>query len=224
MGQFTLAVTRSNPQAWITSDNIPGGLSCYRVFYPENYLHSLLGALFNLTREENWQTVGSETAESVASAFNGAYLKTLKGGACMPTGAITAFAGTLVPTGYLLCDGAQYDKNDYPELFNTIGFTWGGSGDNFNVPDMRDKFALGAGAIASLAQSGGAQNVTLTQGQLPNHFHTIPSVSLIPVQVGAGTFVIGLYPAGNYYTNIVGSDQPHENMPPFVGVKYIIKA
>ena len=43
-------------------------------------------------------------------------------------------------TGWLLCDGASYSTTDYPELFAVIGYTFGGSEDNFNVPNYKGKF------------------------------------------------------------------------------------
>ena len=43
-------------------------------------------------------------------------------------------------TGWLLCDGTSYSVSDYPNLFNVIGYTFGGSGDNFNVPNYKGKF------------------------------------------------------------------------------------
>lgn len=42
--------------------------------------------------------------------------------------------------GWLLCDGTSYSVSDYPNLFNVIGYTFGGSGDNFNVPNCSGKF------------------------------------------------------------------------------------
>lgn len=56
-------------------------------------------------------------------------------------GMVVQFAGSAdkVPPHWLLCDGAEYDTSDYPNLFEAIGYTYGGSGDKFNVPDYREK-------------------------------------------------------------------------------------
>ena len=43
-------------------------------------------------------------------------------------------------TGWLLCDGSSYQKSDYPNLFNEIGYKFGGSENNFNVPNYKGKF------------------------------------------------------------------------------------
>ncbi|EJF79949.1 tail fiber protein [Bartonella doshiae] len=62
-----------------------------------------------------------------------------------PPGFIATFAMEKMPTGWLLCDGSNYLRDEYPELFAAIGETWG-SGDSygtFNVPDLRGVFLRG---------------------------------------------------------------------------------
>lgn len=62
------------------------------------------------------------------------------------TGSIIPFAGEVVPTGYLLCDGASLAKAEYAKLYNVIGTTYGSvDEDHFNIPDLRDKFVQGSG-------------------------------------------------------------------------------
>lgn len=68
--------------------------------------------------------------------------------ATVPTGAIFPFAGTVVPTGYLLCDGAEQLIANYPELFTAIGYTYKALGllagvSTFALPDLRGRFPLG---------------------------------------------------------------------------------
>jgi hypothetical protein len=41
-----------------------------------------------------------------------------------------------IPAGWLYCDGSLYDCKEYPELFNVIGYSYGGSGEQFAVPDL----------------------------------------------------------------------------------------
>jgi microcystin-dependent protein len=63
----------------------------------------------------------------------------------MPAGTILSFAGdtSKVPNGFLLCDGSSLDTADYNPLFQVIGYNWGGSGQNFNLPDLRGQFLRG---------------------------------------------------------------------------------
>lgn len=68
--------------------------------------------------------------------------------ATVPTGSIFPFAGTVVPTGYILCDGSEQLIANYPELFTVIGYTYKALGllegiSTFAVPDLRGRFPLG---------------------------------------------------------------------------------
>lgn len=64
----------------------------------------------------------------------------------VPPGSITPFAGDVdvsLPDGYLVCDGRSVRIDDYPELYDAIGLNWGGSGQNFRLPDLRGYFLRG---------------------------------------------------------------------------------
>jgi microcystin-dependent protein len=89
-------------------------------------------------------------------------------------GSIIMWGGnsTNVPKGYVLCNGATLNKNTYSKLFKAIGYQWGGSGDNFRIPDLRDRFIVGAAGAYSEGQTGGSNTVTLTEAQIPGHIHT----------------------------------------------------
>ena len=64
----------------------------------------------------------------------------------VPAGVIIPFAGTSVPTGYLLCNGAAVSRTGYANLFAAIGTLYGaGNGSTtFNLPDARDRVLQGA--------------------------------------------------------------------------------
>lgn len=63
----------------------------------------------------------------------------------VPSGTIVPFGGVKenIPDGWLFCDGQVYAQTTYPDLFDAIGIAWGGSGDVFNVPDLRGYFLRG---------------------------------------------------------------------------------
>jgi microcystin-dependent protein len=68
--------------------------------------------------------------------------------ATMPIGAILPFAGLIIPTGYLLCDGSEVRTSDYPVLFGVISYTYKAAAlltgsATFALPDLRGRFALG---------------------------------------------------------------------------------
>ena len=55
-------------------------------------------------------------------------------------GMVMPFGCTSPPTGWLECNGASLSTSSYSNLYNQIGYTWGGSGGNFNIPDLRGEF------------------------------------------------------------------------------------
>jgi microcystin-dependent protein len=92
-------------------------------------------------------------------------------------GGIIQFAGSVVPNGYLLCDGAAVSRTDYADLFSVIGTTYG-NGDNsttFNLPNLSGKVAMGNGGGRSLGNTGGEESHLLISSEMPSHSHVAPS-------------------------------------------------
>ena len=96
-----------------------------------------------------------------------------------PAGMINAFANNSAPVGYLLCNGASKNKNDFPELYNAIGHTYGGSGNNFNLPDLRGKMIIGVNGSHALGATGGDETKKIEISNMPQHYHTV-SLAHIP--------------------------------------------
>lgn len=91
----------------------------------------------------------------------------------IPTGTINPYIGTTAPDGWLLCNGAQYDQADYPDLTAVLPGALK-SGDVFNVPDMRGRMPVGVdpvNALFPLAETGGEIEHALTVSELPSHTH-----------------------------------------------------
>ena len=75
----------------------------------------------------------------------------------VPSGVMVPFAGETVPDGWLLCNGASLAKASYPDLFNAIGYTWGGSGNTFYLPNYNGRHILGtthANNVGSTVSAG----------------------------------------------------------------------
>jgi microcystin-dependent protein len=89
-----------------------------------------------------------------------------------PVGVITLFSGSTLPDGWLLCNGATYSTTEYSELYDVIGYTYGGTEGNFAVPDLSNRFPIGVGTNA-LGAVGGSLSITLSANQLPSHTHSI---------------------------------------------------
>ncbi len=79
--------------------------------------------------------------------------------ALVQTGATQEYYGTTLPAGYIWCDGTTYPITQYPELFDTIAYQFGGTiGVNFTVPDRRGV------AVAGRDNMGGTASGRLTSG------------------------------------------------------------
>lgn len=91
----------------------------------------------------------------------------------VPAGAQMWWGAVEAPLGWLICDGSTYSKAAYPALFLNVGYAFGGSGDNFLVPDYRDRILMGAGTLVALGAQAGAAEVALTEANLAAHDHGV---------------------------------------------------
>ena len=127
-------------------------------------------------------------------------------------GDVKMFAGATAPTNWLICDGSSLaTTGTYAALFAVIGYAWGGSGANFNLPNLQQKFPLGAGANP-LGESGGAFAVTLATANLPAHAHPITDV----LHTHAGSQPAHTHPDPGHTHPASGSQDPHAHTVPFV--------
>jgi microcystin-dependent protein len=158
-------------------------------------------------------------------------------------GEMRIFAGNFAPLGWALCNGQLLPIAQYDALFALIGTTYGGDGQTtFALPDLRGRVPLHYGAGPGLSsrtigELGGAEQETLTTGQMPAHTHPpralgSPGSSSTPSgNVWAGVSVGAIYTAGdpapatsmNAATVLpIGGSQPHDNIQPFQCVNFII--
>src|SRR5437868_14609147 len=85
-------------------------------------------------------------------------------------GEIRMFAGNFAPAGWMFCEGQLLPISEYETLFNLIGTTYGGDGQStFALPDLRGRIPLHFGNGFTLAETGGAETITLTVSQIPAH-------------------------------------------------------
>ena len=96
----------------------------------------------------------------------------------VPVGTILMFAGSqAVPTNYLQAVGQSLDTTTYAKLFAVIGYTYGGSGANFNAPNLVARFPLGQSNFNAPGATGGEATHTLTGPELAVHAHPIADVA-----------------------------------------------
>jgi microcystin-dependent protein len=150
-------------------------------------------------------------------------------------GEIRMFAGNFAPVGWAFCDGRLLPISENETLFQLIGTTYGGDGQNtFALPDLRSRVPIHAASGFALGQSGGAETVTLTVSQIPAHSH-VPAANSNPgTQSSPSNGVWAKSTRDQFSTNAPnenmspdavspsGGSQPHDNMIPFAVVNFIL--
>lgn len=153
-------------------------------------------------------------------------------------GEIRMFAGNFAPAGWMFCEGQLLPISENETLFQLIGTTYGGDGEStFALPDLRGRIPIHQGNGFILAETGGAEEITLTVQQIPAHSHPF---------LGTDSNGSGSNPAGSTFArnasvdgyttdlsgglvdlppgtiNPIGGSQPHTNFQPYLCVDFII--
>lgn len=151
-------------------------------------------------------------------------------------GEIRMFAGNFPPSGWAFCNGQLIAISENETLFNLIGTTYGGDGQStFALPNLQSRVPVHVGPGFTLAQSGGAETVTLTTNQIPAHSHVPLCFSAAGNNASPASSVWGVDTGlPNYDTNApsvsldpgaigsAGGSQPHDNMIPFLCINFIL--
>ena len=151
-------------------------------------------------------------------------------------GEIRMFAGNFAPAGWMFCEGQLLPISENETLFQLIGTTYGGDGEStFSLPDLRGRLPIHQGNGFILAETGGAEEITLTVNQIPAHTHAMTALTTAGDQISpngnlpANSFNLTPYinqaPDGNFNAAAigpVGGSQPHTNFQPYLCVNFII--
>ena len=137
---------------------------------------------------------------------------------------------SILPPGYVQSDGRTLSKTTYPDLWNLIGYTFGGSGDNYNIHDTRDKMIVGSGITYIIGAAGGERHHVLTAVEIPPHVHQVQH-AISGVAGGQGALAgstpsfDGSVETDNGSTSNGGTlgGSEHNNMPPYIAMNRIIK-
>ena len=157
---------------------------------------------------------------------------------------IRIFAGNFAPRSWAFCDGQLLPISQNTALFSLIGTTYGGDGRTTTaLPNLQGRAAMHPGrgpglTSRRLGQRGGVETVTLSEAQMPNHTHTMRTLSdpgdlFQPNNTRSlARSQNGFAYQSNSTSNIValndatllstGGSQSHNNLQPFIAMNFII--
>jgi len=152
---------------------------------------------------------------------------------------IKMFAGNFAPRSYAFCDGQLLSISQNTALFSLVGTIYGGDGrTTFGLPDLRGRVPIHWGTGPGLSnypigRKGGAEQVTLTAQQMPQHNHTVACsgndatlglpAGNVPATTGENTYSQSI--DSTMKSNMIGnagSSASHENRQPYLAVSFII--
>jgi len=196
-------------------------------------------------------SIATQAADSVSISGGNITGGTIGSGVVFPTfvGMIASFAMSSAPTGWLVCNGAEYAIADYGDLHTAIGTTWGaltnGSGGagstHFRVPDLRGAFLRGTGSHASSTMANGSAFSGPSVGSFENdqaqgHYHQIRGYNNVSGDLSGtsanGSMRIGVGTTSDSSQNIQemktdgtnGTPRSGDETRPFnAGINYCIK-
>lgn len=146
------------------------------------------------------------------------------------------------PNGWAFCDGQLLLISENEVLFQLIGTTYGGDGEEtFALPDLRGRVPIhmGAGPDGTTYQIGemaGVEEVTLSAQQIPSHTHTLvvsdgpgaldlPKGGVLATPPGVRAYAAGVTPGTALAPTTVapvGGSQPHTNLMPYLCINFVI--
>lgn len=158
-------------------------------------------------------------------------------------GSVFPYLNGTTPPNCLPCDGSEHLKTDYPNLYALLDAAFIVDADTFKTPDLRGATVIGvgeaiSGTIYAVGEIGGTEQVTLITAQIPAHTHTdsghfhtsdttVPAPTLvgeIPSPLGGSASIPTVTGTASANITSTGGDEAHQNMQPFVAIKYAVMA
>lgn len=162
-------------------------------------------------------------------------------------GEIKMAAFNFAPVGWALCNGQLLSIQQNSALFALLGTFYGGDGiTTFGLPNLQCRVPMHWGnnpplTPKTIGELAGTESVTLNSQQMPMHSHTLSAGNgqggnaSTPQNNFNGVFVDpNTGSAADTYStaasttmapaaiSTVGGSQPHDNMPPYLCVTFII--
>lgn len=206
----------------------------YVVSFPNApwFVREFLDLFWDMTQDKNWVAEGDVTVSEATQAAIRSYM-----GFRSMLGEVIIYVTTEVPSNCLPCDGSTYLRVDYPELYAVIHENFIIDEDTFYLPDMADRFPIGASDNKPMSAIGGEDLHGLTVDELPEHTHedtghqhtTGNSLSGLAVMPGEGPVLIpnpipALTGTASANISVTGGNNAFSILNPFVALKFAVVA
>ena len=212
-----------------------------RIPNDEQLIANVAGAISVLSHAHNWTPQGTMTIDQAAEIGGEILDEFMLGGNWMALGTVFAFAGATLPPHCLECDGAALLRVDYPQLYSALDPGFIVDADHFVTPNCYGNVIVGSdagsGTLYPVGLTGGEINHVLSVGELASHTHndsghshlegttlptTIPQGVGVPLPAALGS--VGSTGLASANISNTGSDDPHNNMQPYIALRYAIVA
>lgn len=230
---------------YVKTENIAVSAQGYE--YPAAYTHRTLAVGMG-TEHYNWADFRTprlphQLETDLRNAIN-ALTQRVNQIAPAPLGIVEMWAGRNVPSGYLLCNGAELSQAEYPALYAALGGTFNSARDHrgsvlttrsgyFRLPDLRGRFIVGGNDTDEdyngQGKTGGEKMHRLSTDEIPphSHRHKMPTEATNTWKSGgnasANNATASWPTAANAVTENSGGGAPHENRPPYYVLAYIMR-
>jgi microcystin-dependent protein len=217
-----------------TGDGALVGSVLYSVLMPDQewFWAQVADTLLALTIADNWEQVGDVSIDDAIEAGSNTFMSFQS-----MVGTIFPVAWEIIPDSYLVCDGATYDRVDYPVLYAALPSAFIVDADHFMVPDLGGRTIIGANGTFAVGDTGGETDHTLDVSEMPSHTHTdvghthttgnsLTGVALTPgeLPVLLPNPIPALTGSGSANNANTGGDGAHNNMQPYQAITYVIAA
>jgi len=152
-------------------------------------------------------------------------------------GLIMPVCTATIPPGTLLCDGSTHQRSDYPNLYDALDVFYHVGADEFQVPDLSERFILGAGTTHAVNETGGNFSHTQTENELAPHTHdnlphshtesaAAPTLVTVGLELPTAAAVPAASITGSTSINITsaGGGQAMDITPPYIALRYVVVA
>lgn len=183
--------------------------------------------------DDFYRCIQANSATAPKAPTDSAYWLRITTTADSPTSEIKIWPSSTIPDGFLLCNGSAVSRTTYANLFSKIGTTFG-SGDGsttFNVPDLRDRYIIGANTnllganiteqlpnVSGYAMFRRTAYLAEEQGALNWSFSTAETLSL----AGQGNAAPAILNLNARNSNSIYTDNGHV-YPASIALNFIIK-